>query len=109
MQWEEHRDLGVSTYPGASLSLSTTPKKSHPIVSLAPALRGGGRAGQSVTIWRDMTYPLLSRLGDVPVGFEKGADVDGLAAPEVSMNGPVESKLQGAPVEGTVGKGPISD
>lgn len=44
--------------------------------------------------------PLLSGLGNVPVGFEKGANVDGLAAPEVSVNSPVESKLQGAPVEG---------
>jgi len=57
-----------------------------------------------VAIWRDVTYPLLSGLGNVPVGFEKGANVDGLAAPEVSMNRPVESKLQGAPVEGAVGE-----
>lgn len=63
-----------------------------------------------MVVRRDMTYPLLSRLGDVPVGFEKRADVDGLAAPEVSMNSPVEGKLQGAPVEGAVGEEePISN
>jgi hypothetical protein len=50
-------------------------------------------------------YPLLSWLGDVPVGFKKRANVDGLAAPEVSMYRPVESKLQGAPIEGAVGEG----
>lgn len=49
-----------------------------------------------------MTYPLLSGLGDVPVGFKEGANVDSLAAPEVSMDRPVESELQGAPVEGAV-------
>ena len=59
---------------------------------------------------RDVTYPLLSRLCDVPVGFKERANVNGLAAPEVSMNGPVESKLQGAPVEGAAGKEePISN
>lgn len=58
-----------------------------------------------MVICRDVTYPLLSRLGDVPVGFEERANVYGLAAPEVSMNSPVEGKLQGAPVEGAVGGG----
>lgn len=61
-------------------------------------------------IWRDVTYPLLSRFGNIPVGFKKGANVDGLAAPEMSMNSPVKCKLQGAPVEGAVGEeAPISD
>lgn len=55
-----------------------------------------------MVISRDETYPLLSGLGDVPVRFEEGANVDSLAAPEVSMDRPVESKLQGAPVEGAV-------
>lgn len=110
MLWEEHRDPGVSTYPRASLFLSTMPNKSTPNVSLGPALRGDKRAGRSVVIPRDVTYPLLSRLGDVPVGFEKRANVDGLAAPEVSVNSPVEGKLQGAPVEGAVGEEePISN
>lgn len=43
--------------------------------------------------------PLLAGLSNIPVGFEEGANVDGLAAPKVSMNRPVQSKLQGAPVE----------
>lgn len=53
---------------------------------------------------RDVTYPLLPGLGDVPVCLEKGANVDGLAAPEVSMDSPVKGKLQGAPVKGAVGE-----
>lgn len=110
MRWEEHRDPGVSTYPGASLFLSTMPNKSAPNVSLSPSLRGDKHAGRPLVIPRDVTYPLLSRLGDVPVGFEKRANVDGLAAPEVSVNSPVEGKLQGAPVEGAAGEGgPISN
>ena len=44
-------------------------------------------------------YSLLSRLRDVLVRFEKRADVDRLAAPEVSVNGPVEGELQRAAVE----------
>lgn len=86
------------------------PNKSAPNVSLSPSLRGDKHAGRSLVIPRDVTYPLLSRLGDVPVGFEKRANVDGLAAPEVSVNSPVEGKLQGAPVEGAAGEGePISN
>lgn len=65
-------------------------------------MRGDRRAERSVLLWRDVTYPLLSGLGDVPVGFKEGANVDGLAAPKVSMDRPVESELQGAPVEGAV-------
>ena len=44
-------------------------------------------------------YSLLSRLRDVLVRFEEGADVDRLPAPEVSVDGPVEGELQGAAVE----------
>ena len=46
-----------------------------------------------------MAYPLLSGLGDVLVGFEEGADVHGLAAPDVAVDGPVEGELEGAAVE----------
>ena len=45
-------------------------------------------------------YPLLSGLCDVLVGLEKSADVQGLAAPDVAVDGPVEGKLQGAAVQG---------
>lgn len=37
---------------------------------------------------------LLSRLADVAVGFEERADVQGLAAPEVTVDGPVEGQLE---------------
>ena len=51
-------------------------------------------------LWSNMvTYSLLSRLGNVLVGFEEGADVHGLAAPDVSVDGPVEGELEGAAVE----------
>ena len=36
----------------------------------------------------------MSRLADVAVGFEKRADVQGLAAPEVTVDGPVEGQLE---------------
>lgn len=44
-------------------------------------------------------YPLLSGLCDVLVGLEETADVQGLAAPDVAVDGPVEGELQGAAVE----------
>lgn len=47
-------------------------------------------------------YLLLPRLCDVLLGFEEGSDVHGLAPPEVSMDGPVERKFEGAPVERTI-------
>jgi len=37
------------------------------------------------------------------VGFEEGSDVECLAAPEVTVDGPVEGELQGALVEGPIG------
>jgi hypothetical protein len=48
------------------------------------------------------THPLLSRLGDVALGLEKSANVQGLPAPEVAMDAPVERKLEGPPVEAPV-------
>lgn len=45
------------------------------------------------------THPLLSRLCDVPVRLEKTAEVDCLAAPEVSVDAPVERELQRLPVK----------
>lgn len=43
---------------------------------------------------RRAAYSLLPRIGDVLVGLEEGPYVDGLAAPKLSMHGPVESQLQ---------------
>jgi len=50
-----------------------------------------------------LPYSLLSRLGDVLVGFEEGSQVHCLAAPEMSVDGPVEGEFEGAAVEGAVG------
>lgn len=44
-------------------------------------------------------HTLLSRIRDIAILFEQGADVDCLAAPEVPMDSPVERELQGATVE----------
>lgn len=44
-------------------------------------------------------YSLLSWLRDVLIRFEEGADVDCLAAPKVSVDRPVEGKLERAAVE----------
>lgn len=43
---------------------------------------------------RRSTYPLLSGIGDVLVGLEERADVDGLTTPEMPVNGPIKGKLQ---------------
>ena len=43
--------------------------------------------------------PLLSRIRHIAVCLEQGANIDGLTAPELSMHGPVERELQGAPVQ----------
>jgi hypothetical protein len=42
----------------------------------------------------EASHPLLSRLANVAVGFKEGANVHGLAAPEVTVDGPVESQLE---------------
>lgn len=44
------------------------------------------------------SYSLLSRLGDVLVRFEEGTNVERLAAPEVSVDGPVERQFQRASI-----------
>jgi hypothetical protein len=43
--------------------------------------------------------PLLSRVRHIAVCLEQGANIDRLAAPKLSMHGPVERELQGAPVQ----------
>jgi hypothetical protein len=45
-----------------------------------------------------VAYLLLARITDILVGIEEGADVDGLAAPDGSLDSPVQGQLQGAPV-----------
>ena len=45
------------------------------------------------------SYSLLSRLAYVLVGLEERSNIDCLAAPEVSVDCPVEGELEGAAVE----------
>jgi len=45
------------------------------------------------------THSHLSRLLDVSLGLEQLANVESLSAPEVSVDAPVEGKLEGPPVE----------
>jgi hypothetical protein len=45
------------------------------------------------------THPLLPWLRDVFVSLKKTSQVQGLAAPEVPVDAPVERKLEGLPVE----------
>jgi hypothetical protein len=54
-------------------------------------MRGSGDIGG--------THSLLSRLCDVLVGFEQTPKIQGLSAPEVPVDGPVEGQLEGPPVE----------
>jgi hypothetical protein len=49
-----------------------------------------------------MSYLLSSRLGYIAVGFEKCADIEGLASPERAMDSPVEGELKRSLVEGAV-------
>lgn len=58
-----------------------------------------GRTGRLVGKGNWETHPHLSRVGDVPLGLEEFADVEGLSAPEVSVDAPVEGELQRLPVE----------
>lgn len=44
-------------------------------------------------------FPHLSRLSDISLGLEQFADVQGLSAPEVPVDAPVEGELEGPPVE----------
>lgn len=46
-----------------------------------------------------VAYLLLARVTDVLVGIEEGANVNGLSAPDGSLDSPVERQLQGPPVE----------
>ena len=48
------------------------------------------------------TYSFLSRLRDVFVCCEEGADVESLSSPEISIHGPVEGEFEGSAVEVSV-------
>ena len=62
--------------------------------------RAGCRAsGERGSRWRLKTHPLLPWLRDVLVGLKKAAQVQGLTAPEVPVDAPVERELEGLPVE----------
>ena len=46
-----------------------------------------------------VTYSLLTWLSHVFVGFKKRSDVLRLPAPDVTMNGPIESELKAPPIQ----------
>jgi hypothetical protein len=46
-----------------------------------------------------VVYLLLARITDILVGIEEGANVDGLSAPDGSLDSPIQRQLQGPPVE----------
>lgn len=46
-----------------------------------------------------VTYSLLTWLSHVSVGFKKRSDVLRLTAPNVTMNGPIESELKASPIQ----------
>lgn len=45
------------------------------------------------------TDPLLSRLADVSLCFEKRSDVKGLRAPDAPVNSPIEGELQAPSIQ----------
>jgi hypothetical protein len=56
---------------------------------------------RSVYVW---THPLSSRLCDIPVRLEEPAQVEGLAAPKVPVDAPVQGELEGLPVEASASR-----
>lgn len=46
-----------------------------------------------------VTYSLLAWLSHVSVGFKERSDILRLTAPDVTMNGPIQSELQTSPVQ----------
>lgn len=44
------------------------------------------------------TYSLLTRLSHISIGIKKRSDVLRLTAPDVTMDGPIESELEASPI-----------
>lgn len=51
----------------------------------------------------------MSGIGNILVGLEERADVDGLSSPEMPVNGPIKGKLQRPPVERSARMGQSGD
>jgi hypothetical protein len=51
-----------------------------------------------------LAYPLLLMIRDMTVYFEEGPNVESLASPKMSLDGPVKGKLQRSTVEGAGGR-----
>jgi hypothetical protein len=96
---EPHMDLGVSSSRGASPSPSEAPVHG---LSVTPCCR----------LVLGVSDPLLPRVRDIAILLEERANIQSLAAPEGSMDGPVEGELEGAaikrPVRGTVSRASIA-
>ena len=76
---EERMGRDVSKNSGASQSLSTAPSSTSPV---SIERRNGFK--QALT-----SYPLLPRIRHVAVCLKQRPNVQGLAAPELALNGPV--------------------
>lgn len=46
-------------------------------------------------------YSELTRFSNILLGLEQGSDIQGLAAPESSVDGPVKRQFQGSSVDGS--------
>lgn len=92
------RDLGASTSLAELPFLRSMPKTKHILASrvllfLSPLYAAGRKI-----------YPLLSRLRDMLVCVEKRPNIHRLSSPYISMNRPVEGKLQSAAVQTAVSR-----
>ena len=76
-QLGERRDRGASSCPTTSPSRSREPSLdvSH-IYS-------------RFSMCQVSSHPLMSRIGNIAVGFEERANIESLASPKVSVDGPV--------------------
>lgn len=82
-----------------SVSFNNACNRSHDQPSSMICLEVFGADSSAAVIPMGPAYPLLSRIGNFLVGLKERPYVDGLAAPEMPVYGPVESKLQRPPIE----------
>ena len=87
---EVYKGLGVSISPATPLPLGKVPI--HTITNSCL---------EENTKLRLVTYSLLAWLSHTSIGFEKRSDVLRLAAPDITVNGPIESELEASPIERT--------
>ena len=89
-----------SAVAGATVSDSAAPAPAVLVTTTTKVeMQAGPGLARQWGLKNMMPYPLFPRVCDVPVGFEEGSDVEGLASPQVTVDGPVEGQLQGAPIK----------